>query len=677
MSERIPSQPAVFDRGMPLKLASHAEHVDGADELVALCARMREENPDLLLAADLFSGAGGMSLGLEDAGMRVVFGADFDADALATHTHHFGGMSVGWDLGDTENVDKVGEILRSVEIDVIAGGPPCQPFSKAGRSKMRHLVREGLRDPHDRRRDLWQSYVDIIRMAKPRAVIMENVPDMALDREMFILRGIVKELEDEGYSVQERVVETSSYGVPQFRQRLILIALRSGAAFTWPEPTEDRVTLSNAISDLPSVDPKAGWQSETTRTEYKPYGGAVTPFQQEMRSKVSSLHRHRIYDHVTRKVRDDDLIAFEHLDTKTKYSELPDELKRYRDDIFDDKYKRLDGNDLSRTITAHIAKDGYWYIHPKENRTLTVREAARIQTFPDNFRFAGSPTSAFRQIGNAVPPFLGRAVGRTVARALSDASALRAVSSSQTSSALAAWFAAHEAELEPWITSRSRWLAIVGELILGDARQTVKDALWPHFARVPTPKDFVAEHDRMREICAWIDRGDAADRLLAIAETLVDHGVGSTIPDAELEFLVDDGMVASSVAEIAMLVQSDDEEPVVATAGALRVAGRFFNGYEGWVRNRNSDGRIAIARLIGNADSTSRKAHLALIEVGQTVCTPKAPDCGACPLALWCERYIADQIRGSSKTKRVGERWVAAPQGVEGLAEGGQLALLE
>src|SRR4051794_38501316 len=100
-----------------------------------------------------------------------------------------------------------------------------------------------------------------------------------------------------------------------------------------------------------------------------------------MRAGVAAQDTNRVYDHVTRRVREDDAEAFECLDTKTRYSELPDHLKRYRDDIFDDKYKRLDANSLSRTITAHIAKDGYWYIHPEQNRTLTIREAARIQTF--------------------------------------------------------------------------------------------------------------------------------------------------------------------------------------------------------------------------------------------------------------------------------------------------------
>ena len=101
-----------------------------------------------------------------------------------------------------------------------------------------------------------------------------------------------------------------------------------------------------------------------------------------------------------------------------RYPDLPDRLKRYRDDIFDDKYNRLSWDGRSRSITAHIAKDGYWYIHPSEHRTLTVREAARIQTFPDHFRFSGSRSDAFRLIGNAVPPLLGSVIGTAIRDAL-------------------------------------------------------------------------------------------------------------------------------------------------------------------------------------------------------------------------------------------------------------------
>ena len=102
----------------------------------------------------------------------------------------------------------------------------------------------------------------------------------------------------------------------------------------------------------------------------------------------------------------------------TKYTDLNKEHQRYRGDIFDDKYNRLNENDLSRTITAHIAKDGYWYIHPRQSRTLTVSEAARLQTFPDDFRFDGPPSAAFRQIGNAVPPRLGYVLGEAILKSL-------------------------------------------------------------------------------------------------------------------------------------------------------------------------------------------------------------------------------------------------------------------
>ena len=109
---------------------------------------------------------------------------------------------------------------------------------------------------------------------------------------------------------------------------------------------------------------------------------------------------------------------FEQMDASTKYTDSPEELRRYRDDIFTDKYKRLNWSQPSRSITAHIAKDGYWYIHPSQHRTLTIREAARIQTFPDRVRFAGPPSAAFRQIGNAVPPRLAQHVAQSAVDAL-------------------------------------------------------------------------------------------------------------------------------------------------------------------------------------------------------------------------------------------------------------------
>ncbi len=566
--------------------------------------------------------------------MKVVFGADFDSEALQTHAHHFGGMSVGWDLGDPAKVEEVGRILRAINIDVLAGGPPCQPFSKAGRSGMRYLVQHGLREPHDRRRDLWQSYLEIVRLAKPRAVIMENVPDMALDREMFILRSIVRRLEDWGYSVQERVVDTYRYGVPQFRQRLILVALAGGLEFEWPAESNRKVTLGNAIRDLPPVGPKEGWLSDETRQVWRRYDGPRTAFQREMRAGVPTGQTDRIYDHVTRRVRDDDVEAFEYLDTKTKYSELPDELKRYRDDIFDDKYKRLDADDLSRTITAHIAKDGYWYIHPEQNRTLTIREAARIQTFPDHFRFAGPPTAAFRQIGNAVPPRLGLAIGSAVARILEDGARDVAVTTEMTRSALARW--GRESHLVSlWLRSGSRWLVVLGDALLGDESQTTAAALWPLLSKWSTPEHFVTESDRVLEIGSWLQKDHEVHALLELARTVMAEG--GSLDDDHLAQQVARGLLRRAASELAMIADPEGEEPVIANTAALRVAGRFFQGTERWLKNRNSDGRIAVSSLIG-FDEESRQAQIALIELGARLCTPKAPGCEACPLNQWC-RY--------------------------------------
>jgi DNA (cytosine-5)-methyltransferase 1 len=575
-----------------------------------------------------------MSLGLEQAGMKVVFGADFDTEALQTHAHHFGGMAVGWDLGDPDRVEEVGQILRAVNIDVLAGGPPCQPFSKAGRSGMRYLVQHGLRERHDRRRDLWQSYLDIVGLAKPRAVIMENVPDMALDREMFILRSIVRRLEDMGYSVRERVVDTYRYGVPQFRQRLILVALLGGLEFEWPEESNKKVTLGNAIRDLPPVGSKEGWLSDETRHVWRKYSGPRTDFQREMRATVPPSQADRIYDHITRRVRDDDALAFEFLDTKTKYSELPEELKRYRDDIFDDKYKRLDADDLSRTITAHIAKDGYWYIHPEQNRTLTIREAARIQTFPDHFRFAGSPTAALRQIGNAVPPRAAYAIGTAVATVLREGARDVAVTTEMTRSALAKW-GRESALVSPWLRSGSRWLVVLGDALLAHESQTIVGAIWPLVEKWATPELLLADADRVAEIASWLGKSDAAAALLELAKNVIEQG--SSLDDDHLAQQVSRGLLRRAASELAMIADPEGEEPVIANTPALRVAGRFFQGTERWLKNRNSDGRIAVGRLIG-FDEESRQAQIALIELGARLCTPKAPGCHACPLSAWC-RY--------------------------------------
>jgi DNA (cytosine-5)-methyltransferase 1 len=618
-------------RGPFLRLEPHPDHCETEDEFVALCARLRERAPGAVLAADLFAGAGGMSLGLQQAGMHVVLGADHDTEALETHRHHFPGMALDWDLGDPKVVARVAQLMRAGGVDVLAGGPPCQPFSKAGRSLMRYLVREGSRESDDHRRHLWRSYLEVVRLARPRAVIMENVPDMALDREMFILRSMVFELERLGYSVQERVVDTWRYGVPQFRQRLILVAAREGAGFQWPRESDKVESVESAISDLPAV--KGGWRPEGGADGWAHYPGPKSEFQRLMRSSVAASDSDKVFDHITRPVREDDEAAFQLLDSESRYSDLPDELKRYRDDIFDDKYKRLDAHQLSRTITAHIAKDGYWYIHPEQNRTITVREAARLQTFPDHFRFAGSPTAAFRQIGNAVPPLLGLAIGRATSEALQSKGTPPATTEF-VSALLADWFANVEEPRVPWLKSANRWQVLSAEGLLERASDVAKRAIWPLLMRYQSPGMFAAAKKEVLEIASWIDATDQADILLEVAE-MASNDETDSLTDHLLDELVASKHVRQAAADLAMLVSSEGEEPVVVTTGAVRVAARVNVGLIER-QNRHTQGRIAIARLVGFG-ARSREAHLGLLELAATICRPTAPLCAECPLNAHCD----------------------------------------
>lgn len=391
-----------LERSAPLALSRHPE-APRDDKFVEWCAT--EKASGRLLAVDLFSGAGGLGAGVEAAGWTVVAAVDHDKAALETHRANFRGQALEVDMSDPAQIAELIEKLRPLGIDLVAGGPPCQPFSRAGRAKIRSLVKDGVRDAVDARKELWRSFIDVVLALKPRAVIMENVPDMAIGDDLIVIREIADMLEDAGYVVDYRLLDAWRHGVPQHRKRFILQARSDGSSPQWPVLGDKGPTVRDAIEDLPSL-------NGTTGARESVYSGTPSsPLACELRGDDTSGV---IHDHMTRPVREDDREAFELMNSSTLYSDLPERLKRYRSDTFNDKYKRLDWDDLSRTITAHIAKDGYWYIHPAEHRTLTVREAARIQTFPDRFRFSGTRSDAFRQIGNAVPPILGRAVAESI-----------------------------------------------------------------------------------------------------------------------------------------------------------------------------------------------------------------------------------------------------------------------
>ena len=586
---------------------------------------VRGRKDDELLAVDLFSGAGGLSLGLKRAGWTVAAAVDMDERALETHGHNFAGLSVQMDLGDPAERDALVSLFDGVKVDLVAGGPPCQPFSRAGRSKIRSLVKEGRRDPHDHRRELWLAYLDIVSRLSPRAVLMENVPDMGLGDDFFVVRCIEQELEEAGYATQVRLVDTSDYGVPQHRKRLILLARNDVQQFTWPEPCSKKTTLRDAIGDLPPLDVDNKDYGERERRYRMPRNASA--FVREMREEAK---KGLIHDHMTRAVRGDDRVIFELMDSKTLYSELPEQYRRYNADHFTDKYKKLDWDELSRSITAHIAKDGYWYIHPEQPRTLSVREAARVQTFPDDFRFAGTRSDAFRQIGNAVPPRLGEAAARAL---------LPAEGATASVTGLKPYWLEVREGLTRWAERERRnglWYHLPGEhlvplhaavaAVLGAARLTAAVGRTMGLVREVTRLD-LPTYQRMVESAPSPGIRKALEKLTPLVDN---EGVW----EDHLKLPAVLGFTPNESSLYRLLV---GEDLLLVNQGPIRVAARF-SGSGAHRRNRLSDGRVDLAKLVGAGEEAPlRMAAIRLI--GMTMCREQSPFCVGCPLQDHCAEY--------------------------------------
>ncbi|MCX2729420.1 DNA cytosine methyltransferase [Saccharopolyspora sp. NFXS83] len=568
------------------------------------------------LAIDLFSGAGGLSLGITQAGWTVAASVDNSRFALRTHRANFPGLALDTDLGDPTERRKLVGLLRCVDIDLVAGGPPCQPFSRAGRSKIRSLVDAGLRTEHDERRELWRAYLDVVLRVRPRAALMENVPEMALGDDFHVVRTIIDELEEAGYRTDLGLVDAWRYGVPQHRKRLILLARRDSDEFNWPESSA-AVTLREAIDDLPEL-------GETTGARELEYEAPpkLSAFAALMRKDCPENF---VWDHMTRPVRDDDRKIFEHMTSQTLYSEIKPDLRRYKADTFDDKYKRLDWNARSRSITAHIAKDGYWYIHPEEHRTLTVREAARIQTFPDWFRFVGNRSHAFQQIGNAVPPLLGQAAASAL-HLQPDRPKQRINQWRLLRNRLTRW-AEKNRQSRYWCLLPGPQLAPVTAAVV-----TLLEPGPPELRLLNRPLAEVANNGRITEHAMAMLTGilttrsevSAIGRLRAAQDDQEDPAKPDDLPDVL-------GLRPGQTALLRLLV---GEDVLLTTNPVLRVSARVL-GTRSDQANTLTDGRVDLARLVGGGERAPlRMAAVRL--VGQLYCTRLNPMCGQCPLSRNC-----------------------------------------
>ena len=205
-------------------------------------------------AIDLFCGAGGLSLGLEEEGFSVVAAADSDPVSTETHAANIEGLTWTGDLSDPSAFIRQLDDWGIEQVDLLAGGPPCQPFSTAGMSKIGDLVRRGDRCPRDERADLWRSFFTIVDRLNPRAMLFENVPNFAQAQGGALLIALVDELKGRGYGVHVEVLEAWRYRVPQHRSRLFVIGIAGEGNFEWPKPVGRRPTVGQAIGDLPVVE---------------------------------------------------------------------------------------------------------------------------------------------------------------------------------------------------------------------------------------------------------------------------------------------------------------------------------------------------------------------------------------------------------------------------------------
>src|ERR1700682_4878702 len=614
-------------KGPRLELDPHPQAPDQAD-LHAVRRWLRSDRRPT--AIDLFSGAGGLSLGLHDAGFRVLVAADSDPNAIRTHRHNLGGLGYEGDLADPTDFLNHLDAWGINRVDLVAGGVPCQPFSNAGKSKIRSLVEAGQRPAKDPRADLWQSFITIVRHLRPRGVLLENVPGLAEWNEGAVLLGFHEDLERLGYRVDAAILEAHRYRVPQHRSRLFIVGIRTGGTFKWPTPHSWKSpTIRQAIGDLPRIE--GGHRA--VRVPYSP-PSPPSRLAGRLRRDVTASECAWIYDHISRSVRPDDLEAFRMMREGDTYADLPKRLRRYRDDIFTDKYNRLTWDGLSRTITAHIARDGYWYIHPDQHRTLSIREAARIQTFPDWFRFAGEPSHRFRLIGNAVPPLLAEAIGGQLREALTlRRRAQRRGSTPAFRDRLLTWHRAHAREF-PWRNDVSPWHLLISEMCLVRRQPDHAAVMFKKLRKVaPTPAGTLARLVAARREMQTLGLGSGAKNIIAVARVLVKRNRGR-VPQTRGELLALPG-IGEYLAN-AVLAFGFGKRAILMNSNITRLVRRYAGGQSG----HSWQMRIDVYRMPGRAGADA-EFTAALLDLGARVCRVEDPSCDACPLRKTCAHNLS------------------------------------
>ncbi len=370
------------------------------------------------LCIDLFSGAGGLAVGFRQSGWAIV--AANDSNAYAGETFRLNFPEAAFLQGSITNLTAK-ELLRARDIqpgqiDVIIGGPPCQSFS----------YNNHQRNAEDDRARLFNSYLRIVSEIKPKCLVMENVPGILTIAGGKVVKEILTRLANMNYDCTVATLSAEEFGTPQVRKRVFILASRVGsAADLIPAPTHrpakgspgqnallsSPITVGEAIEDLPPVENGCNLQV----SEY----GEITPtheFQIAARAGSTAL-----FNHVCHRLTAINLNRMLHVPEGGNWQDIPRELltagmQRANRSDHTKRYGRLSYSGLASTLLTKC--DPHWgaYMHPRQQRTITVREAARLQGFPDTFRFQGDKLGPqYEQVGNAVPAPVARAIGRSVA----------------------------------------------------------------------------------------------------------------------------------------------------------------------------------------------------------------------------------------------------------------------
>jgi len=359
----------------------------------------------------LFSGAGGLSEGFRQNGFDILLANDFDSWCEATYKLNH--PETKFISGPIEDIS-AGRILSDLgikpgELDCIIGGPPCQAFS----------VYNHQRGMHDERSGLFREYLRLVAGVLPKYVVIENVPGMNSVEDGIAVKEIKQGLNELGYDVEVSLLKAEEYGVAQERRRLFFIGNRVQSNIVFPAPTHGNgllpyVTVWDAISDLPLL--ANGEGDEVMNYTLPP---------QSQYQKVIRKNAQRVFNHVAPTLGEINIERMKHIPEGGSWRDIPLELlpagmKRARRSDHTKRYGRLRKEGFASTILTKC--DPHWgaFFHPVQDRVITVREAARLQCFPDKIRFEGSRVEQYKQVGNAVPVLLSAAVAKAVHKALSE-----------------------------------------------------------------------------------------------------------------------------------------------------------------------------------------------------------------------------------------------------------------